>query len=107
MNDLISRSHFDSRVRQAGGMAEYELTEDFKDGVLTVLELLKTEPSVQPKTGHWIKTGRQNVYGGKEIICSECKYKLMVSPEHYEHLSYHEAFCCYCGAKMEGEDKKR
>lgn len=45
MNDLISRSHFDSRVRAAGGMTEEELTEDFKDGVLTVLEMLKTEPT--------------------------------------------------------------
>ena len=47
-DDLISRQHFDERVRLAGGMAEEELTQDFKDGVLTVLEMLKTEPSVNP-----------------------------------------------------------
>ena len=58
MDDLISRKHFDERVRLAGGMADEELTQDFKDGVLTVLEILKTEPSirVQPaqKEGKWI-----------------------------------------------------
>lgn len=43
--DAISRSHFDERIRLAGGMANEELTQDFKDGVLTVLEMLKTEPS--------------------------------------------------------------
>lgn len=47
MNDLISRKHFDERVRLAGGMANEELTQDFKDGVLTVLEMLKTEPSIR------------------------------------------------------------
>lgn len=47
MNDLISRSHFDSRIRVAGGMVEEDLSDDFKDGVLTVLEMLKTERSVQ------------------------------------------------------------
>ena len=46
MDDLISRQHFEERVRLAGGMADEELTQDFKDGVLTVLELLKTEPPV-------------------------------------------------------------
>ena len=50
MNDAISRQHFDERVRLAGGMADEELTQEFKNGVLTVLELLKTEPSVQPNS---------------------------------------------------------
>ena len=52
MEDLISRQHFDERVRLAGGMADEELTQDFKDGVLIVLEMLKTEPPVNPNT--WI-----------------------------------------------------
>ena len=46
--DAISRSHFDERVRLAGGLANDELSEDFKDGVLTVLEMLKNEQRVQP-----------------------------------------------------------
>lgn len=54
---LIEREHFERRVRMAGGMAEEELTEDFKDGVLTVLELLKTEPTVS--TQYWIPTEKQ------------------------------------------------
>ncbi len=43
MKEYIDRKHFDERVRIAIGMSEGELTEDFKDGVLFVLELLKTE----------------------------------------------------------------
>jgi len=45
-NDLISKNHFDKRVREAVGMTISELTADFKDGVRTTLELLKTEPTV-------------------------------------------------------------
>ena len=45
-NDLISKSHFDERIREAVGMTVDELTEDFKDGIRTALELLKTEPTV-------------------------------------------------------------
>lgn len=59
---------------------------------------------VQPvKHGKWIATGRKNVYGGKEIECSECHFRVMVSPEHFENLSEYEAFCCHCGVKMEEE----
>lgn len=59
---------------------------------------------VQPvKRGKWIATGRKNVYGGKEIECSECHFRVMVSPEHFENLSEYEAFCCHCGVKMEEE----
>ena len=42
---LIDADKFNERVLIAGGFVEEELTEDFKDGVLTVLEMLKTEPS--------------------------------------------------------------
>lgn len=51
--DAVSRSHFDKRVRLAGGISEEELTDDFKDGVLTVLEMLRTEPPVTPKQPGW------------------------------------------------------
>ena len=47
--DAISRPSFDLRVRAAVGMVEEELTEDFKDGIKMVLELLKAEPPVTPK----------------------------------------------------------
>lgn len=45
-NDLISRSHFDERVRLAAGPdADEEFSADFLDGVKTVLYMLSTEPA--------------------------------------------------------------
>ena len=49
----------------------------------------------QPKTGHWKHTGRKNVYGGIEIVCSVCDNHVMV-----QNLD-DELFCRHCGAKME------
>lgn len=43
---LIDADDFDSRIRAAGGMADEELTDDFKDGVLSVLALMKTQNTV-------------------------------------------------------------
>lgn len=43
---LIDADAFDERVRVAGGMSEEELTEDFKDGVQTVLYMLSKQPSI-------------------------------------------------------------
>ena len=37
---------FDERVRVAGGMSEEELTEDFKDGVQTVLYMLSKQSTI-------------------------------------------------------------
>lgn len=45
---LIDADAFDERIRQAGGMCEEELTEDFKDGVQTVLAMLKTQTTIIP-----------------------------------------------------------
>ena len=45
---LIDSDEFDERIRQAGGMCEEELTEDFKDGVQTVLAMLKTQTTIIP-----------------------------------------------------------
>ena len=104
--DAISRSHFDERVRLAGGMADEELTQDFKDGVLTVLEMLKTEPSVQPqKVGRWIeKDGYDcDVY----YDCSACgnSWTTIDGTPWDNGMNY----CPCCGAKMvepqENEDK--
>ena len=92
--DAISRSHFDERVRLAGGMADEELTQDFKDGVLTVLEMLKTEPSVTPQNvGKWVKISPAGIYE-----CSLCGKNVMTS----DICTY--GYCHGCGAKMgEGE----
>lgn len=43
---LIDADDFDSRIRAAGGQADEELTDDFKDGVLSVLTLMKTQNTV-------------------------------------------------------------
>lgn len=43
---LIDADEFDSRIRVAGGMAEEELTEDFKDGILIVLDMMKRHPTI-------------------------------------------------------------
>jgi|GEM_PF-4529571 hypothetical protein len=48
-NDLISRSHFDERVRRVVSVDE-ELSADYIDGVDMVLYLLSAEPAV-PTTG--------------------------------------------------------
>ena len=45
---LIDADEFDERIRQAGGMCEEELTKDFKDGVQTVLAMLKTQTTIIP-----------------------------------------------------------
>ena len=57
---LIDADAFDERVRVAGGMSEEELTDDFKDGVLAVLELLKTQPTAVPDTVKDLVTIFQN-----------------------------------------------
>lgn len=51
------------------------------------------------KHGRWFRTGAENVYGGIEIQCSECRRTLMSSPGHIDE----ECFCCYCGARMDGD----
>lgn len=48
-------------------------------------------------TGHWIDTGVKNVYGGKEIQCVHCGYRVVVSPTHYADIQYYERFCSHCG----------
>lgn len=53
--------------------------------------------------GTWTITVRTNVYGGREIICSECGEGFMVSPKTLEFLSDTERYCCRCGAKMDGD----
>jgi hypothetical protein len=43
---LIDADAFDERVRVAGGMSAEELTEDFKDGVQTVLYMMSKQPTI-------------------------------------------------------------
>ena len=46
MGRLIDADAFDKRIRLAVGSCEEELTEDFKDGISTILEMMKTAPTV-------------------------------------------------------------
>ena len=48
----------------------------------------------EQKTGKWIRTGRENVYGGFEVQCSECGSTVMIWDIE------DELFCRHCGAKM-------
>ena len=47
---LIDADAFEERIRIAGGMADEELSDDFKDGVQTTLLLLKTQATIIPKS---------------------------------------------------------
>ena len=83
---LVDADAFDERVRAAGGMAEEELTEDFKDGVQAVLYMLSNQPTIQPEP-HWIpvterlpkKDGSYLVSGkwgsGKESV-GDCEFSV-------------------------------
>lgn len=64
-------------------------------------KVLKEQPTVeQPerKHGHWLRTGRTNVYGGFEVECSVCNDSVMITNIEYEH------YCRNCGARMDEEE---
>ena len=81
---------------------------EYEYGVNSGLEIAEMEiddaptvdiPTVDAKSvnhGHWIRTGRANVYGGIELICSECGDHVMV--QHIED----ELYCRHCGARLYG-----
>lgn len=46
---LIDADAFDSRVREAVGTVEGDLTDAFKDGIRSVLEMLKSQPDVRAR----------------------------------------------------------
>ena len=72
--------HFDQRIK-----------------ISPVVQLIRDAPTIEPerKTGHWLRTGRNNVFGGFEVECSECGDTVMIM--HIED----ELYCRHCGAKME------
>lgn len=96
---LIDADAFTHRIKAAGGMVEEELTEDFKDGILAVLEMLKTQPTIEPdqKKGKWI------VHPGGKFVgfpymhyeCDQCRD---FEPEERN-------FCPNCGADMRGGEQ--
>ena len=93
MGKLIDADAFDKRIRLAVGSCEEELTEDFKDGISTILEMMKTAPTVDAvpaKHGRWM-------LGVSLWYCSECG-------SSYSYGDY--AFCPNCGADMRKEGEK-
>lgn len=48
------------------------------------------------RQGRWIKTGAKNIYGGIEVVCSECSHEMIIAPGHVSS----ERYCCYCGIRM-------
>lgn len=103
MNDFISREAAIEKIKEESILNKGY---SYSERGYYIIDILNDIPAadVQPvKRGKWIATGRKNVYGGKEIECSECHFRVMVSPEHFENLSEYEAFCCHCGVKMEEE----
>ena len=51
------------------------------------------------KKGKWLRTGRDNVFGGFEVECSECGDTIMIT--HIED----ELYCRHCGARMEAGEQ--
>ena len=82
MGRLIDADAFDKRIRLDVGSCEEELTEDFKDGISTVLEMMNTAPTVD----------------AVEVVrCRECRWCNMGECEHKFGLlvSNDENYCSY------------
>lgn len=93
---LVDADAFDKRIRAAVGMTEEELTDDFKDGIATILEMLKSEPTIEPerKKGKWIDN---------HTTCSECGWQMVDDVTESPNMVGFN-FCPNCGADMrEGE----
>lgn len=98
MGRVIDADAFDKRIRLDVGSCEEELTEDFKDGISTILEMMKTAPTVDAvpvKHGRWIYHPDWQADGECGYECSECG---MGSDVDYP-------YCMLCGARMEREGR--
>lgn len=93
MERYVDAEAFDERVRIAGGFAEEELTDDFKDGILTVLEMLKTQPTADVR----------KVVHGKWLRIKEHEYRCSICGAGVGH-AWQEKFCWTCGAEMSTDE---
>ena len=99
MNDLISRQvAIDALERRKDKTAKGEIGSFYntiiQHDIDVIVELLSAD--VQPvRHGHWLRTGRTNVYGGFEVECSVCNDNVMITNIEYEH------YCRNCGARMD------
>ena len=97
MGRLIDADAFDKRIRLAVGSCEEELTEDFKDGISTILEMMKTAPTVDAvpvKHGRWECSDHY-----ENAVCSECGYDTGEA-WGFGHGRGCYNFCPNCGADM-------
>lgn len=95
----VDADAFDKKIRAAVGMTEEELTDDFKDGIATILEMLKSEPTIEPerKKGKWVLGGYDDMY----YVCDQCGYR---RSDYYAKPK--AKYCENCGADMrEGEQE--
>ena len=127
---LIDAEHFDERMRLAGGSAEEEVDETFLDGVRTVLECLKTEPTVEPQEKYdelmkqykhlrkyasdletKLSVEPQQKMGewivnkelGGRIQCSACGAFAGLTEDDLKEGYPTADYCFKCGAKMKGD----
>ena len=106
MDDLISRKDLEKFLDNicktiAENSKNYKSMEEFKiraDMVLNILQLSKSIPSAQTKTGYWIKkiTKKEPTCEVWHFECSEC------GEWEYRADFEHGKFCSNCGIKMEG-----
>lgn len=89
---LIDADAFDKRIRLDVGSCEEELTEDFKDGISTVLEMMKTAPTVDAvpvvrcKDCRWRKD--------KSVATAWMPCRALVTPDN---------FSCVIGERKDGD----
>ena len=100
MDDLISRQAAIKAfknfltIHDSRGV-EYLCSAVTMDGVNKILSDLPSADAEPVRHGHWLRTGRTNVYGGFEVECSVCNDNVMITNSEYEH------YCRNCGARMD------
>lgn len=101
MERYIDADAFDKRVRTAGGLSggfvEEKLSDDFKEGILTVLEMLETQPTADVREvvhGEWIRS----YWNGANMryTCSRCQLSIVTNEDYIKK----HRFCFACGAIM-------
>lgn len=92
----------DAISRQAVDDAIYDYSRSCDVNYQQIMEFIEKIPSVtpQPKTGHWIQTGAEELPFGvtiPELTCSTCGWSsALMIPRNY---------CPKCGTKMEERGK--
>ena len=82
------------------GLKTYAAVDTFERVADVLSELVEEQ-----KPARWIRTGASNVFGGIEVECSACKYRIMLSPERYEQRDEYERYCSHCGKPMRREEQ--